>query len=135
MSTPIRTTVPLQTLTAQGAATVVTPGKRIVQMGRFEDLIFVSNADDNSPTVVLVHLSESILRNLTRTRDFQTKVLNRAMKPRFVMSRNTLSKVATSNSAGILGTPRSNRCRASEWTRESLVAAWFYCRGALCPVT
>lgn len=48
-------------------------------------LRYRSNADDDSPVVVLGFLQENILRNLTRCRDLLTGVSGYALKPRFVL--------------------------------------------------
>ncbi|MGQ0720433.1 MAG: hypothetical protein ACT4PE_02540 [Candidatus Eiseniibacteriota bacterium] len=48
-------------------------------------LRFRENASDDAPVVVLGHLSENILRNLTRDRDLLTAELQYALKPRFVL--------------------------------------------------
>ena len=44
---------------------------------------YLGNRDDRARVVVLAHMSEDILRNLTRYRDFQTYSQDWAFKPRF----------------------------------------------------
>jgi hypothetical protein len=48
-------------------------------------LRYQRNSDDRARIVILGHMSENISRNLTRYRDFQSRSLNWAFKPRFVL--------------------------------------------------
>jgi hypothetical protein len=48
-------------------------------------LRFRENAGDGAPVVLLGHLSENILRNLTRNRDLLTAEMQWSLKPRFVV--------------------------------------------------
>ena len=46
---------------------------------------YKTNERDHARIVILGHMSENIIRNLTRYRDFQTRQLDWAFKPRFVL--------------------------------------------------
>ena len=49
-------------------------------------LRYHSRKDDAAQLVILTHLSENIIRNLTRNFDLYTGIANYALKPRFVLS-------------------------------------------------